>query len=74
MAGVVRWWHVLTKEARAVNEVAMGRIAVVTDSVACVPQEFVDAYDIHVVPFQVIWDGRVYADGTAGCLPGDEAS
>jgi len=42
---------------------AMGRIAVVTDSVACVPQELVERYDIHVVPFHVIWDGRVYTDG-----------
>ncbi len=41
----------------------MGKIAVVTDSVACVPQELVERYDIHVVPFHVIWDGRVYTDG-----------
>lgn len=40
----------------------MGRIAVVTDSVAGVPPELVDRYDIHVVPFQVIWHGRTYAD------------
>ena len=36
----------------------MGKIAVVTDSVACVPQEPERQYNIHVVPFQVIWDGH----------------
>jgi len=41
----------------------MGKIAVVTDSVACVPRELLERYDIHVVPFHVIWDGRVYTDG-----------
>jgi DegV family protein with EDD domain len=39
------------------------KIAVVTDSVACVPQELVERYDIHVVPFHVVWDGQVYTDG-----------
>jgi DegV family protein with EDD domain len=41
----------------------MGRIAVVTDSVACVPPKLVEEYNIHVVPFHVIWDGRAYKDG-----------
>ncbi len=41
----------------------MGKIAVVTDSVACVPQELIERYGIHVVPFHVIWDGHVYTDG-----------
>ncbi|NIN64118.1 MAG: DegV family EDD domain-containing protein [Anaerolineae bacterium] len=41
----------------------MGKIAVVTDSVACVPPELVERYDIHVVPFHVIWDGKDYRDG-----------
>jgi len=41
----------------------MGRIAVVTDSVACVPSELVERYNIHVVPFHVVWDGQVYRDG-----------
>jgi DegV family protein with EDD domain len=41
----------------------MGKIAVVTDSVACVPKELLERYHIHVVPFHVIWDGRVYTDG-----------
>ncbi|HEM61049.1 MAG TPA: DegV family protein [Chloroflexi bacterium] len=41
----------------------MSKIAVVTDSVACVPEELQEAYDIHVVPFHVIWDGQEYRDG-----------
>jgi DegV family protein with EDD domain len=41
----------------------MGKIAVVTDSVACVPPDLVERYNIHVVPFHVIWDGQVYRDG-----------
>lgn len=36
----------------------MGKIAVVTDSFACVPQDPERQYNIHVVPFQVIWDGH----------------
>jgi len=41
----------------------MARIAVVTDSVACVPQELVEKYNIHVVPFHVVWAGQDYRDG-----------
>jgi DegV family protein with EDD domain len=41
----------------------MARIAVVTDSVACVPPQLVAEYGIEVVPFHVIWDGRAYKDG-----------
>ena len=41
----------------------MGKIAVVTDSVACVPPDLEKKYDIHVVPFHVIWDGADYRDG-----------
>jgi DegV family protein with EDD domain len=42
---------------------AKGRIAIVTDSVACVPPELVELYHIHVVPFHVLWDGKDYRDG-----------
>jgi DegV family protein with EDD domain len=41
----------------------MTKIAVVTDSVACVPPELVEEYGIHVVPFTVLWDGQAYKDG-----------
>ena len=36
----------------------MGKITVVTDSFACVPQDRERQYNTHVVPFQVIWDGH----------------
>jgi len=39
------------------------RAAVVTDSAACIPAELVQKYDIHVVPFELVWGGRSYRDG-----------
>lgn len=39
------------------------RVAVVTDSAACVPAHLVEEYGIHVVPFELVWDGRSYRDG-----------
>src|SRR4030043_80547 len=39
------------------------RVAIVTDSTACVPREFVGKYDIRVVPINVIFEDRVYRDG-----------
>jgi DegV family protein with EDD domain len=41
----------------------MGKIAVVTDSVAIVPRELVQKYNIHVAPCHVIWDKVKYLDG-----------
>lgn len=41
----------------------MKRVGIVTDSTACVPQEFVEKYGIHVVPINVIFEDRVYRDG-----------
>jgi len=41
----------------------MARIAVVTDSAACVPAELVQKYDIHVVPLELVWGGQSYRDG-----------
>ncbi|MGC8787322.1 MAG: DegV family protein [Anaerolineae bacterium] len=41
----------------------MKKIAVVTDSGACVPADLVRKYHIHVVPFQLVWDGKSYRDG-----------
>ncbi|MDH7486576.1 MAG: DegV family protein [Anaerolineae bacterium] len=41
----------------------MAQIAVVTDSAACVPAELVRKYNIHVVPFELVWDGQSYRDG-----------
>jgi len=41
----------------------MSKIAVVTDSAACLPAELVRQYDIHVIPYGLIWDNEVFLDG-----------
>lgn len=40
----------------------MRKVAVVTDSTCCLPAEFIQKYDIHVVPIYVIHQGRSYRD------------
>jgi len=46
----------MTDEART-------RVAVVTDSAACVPANLARELDIHVAPLQLIWEGQAYRDG-----------
>jgi DegV family protein with EDD domain len=41
----------------------MSKIAVVTDSVAIIPEDLVKQYGIHVVPCHVTWDKVRYRDG-----------
>ncbi len=41
----------------------MDRIAVVTDSASCIPAALKRELNIHEVPFELVWDGRVYRDG-----------
>ena len=41
----------------------MNKIAFVTDSTTSLPAEYVQAYDIHVVPNILIWSGKEYRDG-----------
>jgi fatty acid-binding protein DegV len=41
----------------------MGKIAIVTDSVACIPPDLVAQHGIHVAAVQVIWDKKTYRDG-----------
>lgn len=41
----------------------MRKVAIVTDTTACVPQEQVAKYDIEVVPVQLIFDDKTYRDG-----------
>jgi DegV family protein with EDD domain len=41
----------------------VARIAVVTDSAACIPADLVQRYSIQVVPFVLVWDGQSYRDG-----------
>ena len=39
------------------------KVAIVTDSVACIPKERVEEYGIEVVPIQVVFGDKVYRDG-----------
>jgi len=41
----------------------MGRIAIVTDSVANLPPELVERYDIHVVPALLVFGEQTFRDG-----------
>ena len=41
----------------------MKKVAIVTDTTACIPQEQVARYDIEVVPVQLIFEDKTYRDG-----------
>ena len=41
----------------------MKKVAIVTDTTACIPQEQVKRYDIEVVPVQLIFEDKAYRDG-----------
>ena len=41
----------------------MRKVAVVTDSTCCLPQEIVEKYDICVVPLEIVYEGKSYRDG-----------
>ncbi len=41
----------------------MRKVAVVADSVCCLPQEVVQKYDISIVPLEIIYEGKSYRDG-----------
>ena len=41
----------------------MKKVAIVTDTTACIPQEQVEKYDIEVVPVEFIFGDKVYRDG-----------
>ena len=43
------------------------RIAVVTDSAACIPPRFLSQYNIQVIPFQLVWEGQAFRDGVGMC-------
>ena len=40
----------------------MSKVAVVTDSVASLPKELIDEYDIHIIPVRITVEGKVYQD------------
>ena len=41
----------------------MSKVAIVTDSSAYLPQEYVEKYNIHVLPLTLIWEDKEYRDG-----------
>jgi DegV family protein with EDD domain len=41
----------------------MAKVAVVTDSTAYIPAEYLKGHPIYVAPLQVIWDGEIFQDG-----------
>ena len=41
----------------------MKKVAIVTDSTAYLPQEYIDSLPIRVVPLTLNWDGQSYRDG-----------
>lgn len=41
----------------------MRKVAILTDSTCCLPQELVERYDIRVVPLLIIHEGKSYRDG-----------
>lgn len=41
----------------------MPQVAVITDSAACLPPALVQEYGIHIVPYELVWDGESYLDG-----------
>jgi len=43
--------------------IVINRVAVITDSVSCLPGDLVDKYAVKVVPVSVVINGRAYRDG-----------
>jgi len=41
----------------------MKNVGIVTDTTACIPREYVEKYNISIVPVQLIIDNRTYRDG-----------
>jgi DegV family protein with EDD domain len=41
----------------------MTKLAIVTDSTACLPAELVAQYDLHIIPLKIQWEGQSYQDG-----------
>jgi len=41
----------------------MKKVAILTDSTCCLPQEMVERYDIRLVPLVIVYEGKSYRDG-----------
>jgi len=50
-------------DSRAKNRAAGNRVAIITDSAACLPGEIAGRYGIQIVPMEFIHEGRTYRDG-----------
>jgi len=51
------------KDERGILPHCMRKVAIVTDTTACIPQEQVTKYGIEVVPVQLIFEDKTYRDG-----------
>ncbi len=47
----------------------MSGVVVVTDSVACLPQQVIDEYGIHIIPVRVTANGKTYRDSAEELPP-----
>jgi len=41
----------------------MSKVKIISDSTAYLPQQYVDQYDITILPLGLIWEGKTYRDG-----------
>ncbi len=41
----------------------MPGVSIITDSTAYLPKQFIDQYDIDVIPLTLLWEGKSYRDG-----------
>ncbi len=60
-------WQVMSREGTVarckLRRGSMAKVAIVTDSAACLPEPLLHQYDIHVVPFGLIWGREMFRDG-----------
>ncbi len=47
----------------------MSGVAIVTDSVACLPQQVIDEYGIHIIPVRITAGGKIYRDSAEELPP-----
>lgn len=41
----------------------MPRVAIITDSASCLPPALAQEHRIHIIPYELVWDGESYLDG-----------
>jgi len=57
------WVLLFTPTAKEDLNFVANKVAIVTDTTACIPQEKVKEYDIELVPVDIIFEDKVYRDG-----------